>query len=68
MVLAQSFREQLEFDSVNYLNFVLALEKRLEISIPTHECPHLTSLDRGQRSSGPSLYIARRRPARQCHE
>ena len=45
MVLAQSFREQFEFDSVDYLNFVLALEKRLEIRIPKIEYPRLASLD-----------------------
>ena len=42
---AQSFRDQFEFDSVDYLNFVLALEKRLEIRIPEIECPQLASLD-----------------------
>jgi acyl carrier protein len=41
----QSFRDQFEFDSVDYLNFVLALEKRLEIKIPEMECPQLASLD-----------------------
>jgi acyl carrier protein len=44
MVLAQSFREQFEFDSVDYLNFVLALEKRLEIRIPEIECQRQVSL------------------------
>ncbi len=42
---AQSFRDQFEFDSVDYLNFVLALEKRLEIKIPEIECPRLASLN-----------------------
>ena len=42
---AQSFRDQFEFDSVDYLNFVLTLEKRLEIKIPEIECPQLASLD-----------------------
>ena len=42
---AQSFRDQFEFDSVDYLNFVLALEKRLEIRIPEIEYPRLASLD-----------------------
>jgi acyl carrier protein len=40
-----SFRDQFEFDSVDYLNFVLTLEKRLEIKIPEIECPRLASLD-----------------------
>jgi acyl carrier protein len=42
---AQSFRDQFDFDSVDYLNFVLTLEKRLEIRIPEIECPQLASLD-----------------------
>jgi len=42
---AKSFRGQFEFDSVDYLNFVLTLEKRLEIKIPEIECPRLASLD-----------------------
>ena len=40
-----SFRDQFEFDSVDYLNFVLSLEKRLGIRIPEIECPRLASLD-----------------------
>jgi len=42
---AHSFRDQFDFDSVDYLNFVLTLEKRLEIRIPEIECPQLASLD-----------------------
>lgn len=42
---AMSFRDQFEFDSVDYLNFVLTLEKRLQIKIPEIECPRLASLD-----------------------
>jgi acyl carrier protein len=42
---AKSFRDQFEFDSVDYLNLVLALEKRLAIKIPEIECPQLASLD-----------------------
>ena len=42
---AKSFRDQFEFDSVDYLNFVLTIEKRLEIKIPEIECPRLASLD-----------------------
>ncbi len=40
-----SFRDQFEFDSVDYLGFVLTLEKRLEIKIPEIECPRLSSLN-----------------------
>ncbi len=40
-----SFRDQVEMDSVDYLNFVLALEKRLGIRIPEIDYPRLSSLD-----------------------
>jgi acyl carrier protein len=42
---AQTFRDQFEFDSVDYLNFVMTLEKRLAIKIPEIECPRLASLN-----------------------
>ncbi len=40
-----SFRDQVEMDSVDYLNFVLTLEKRLGIRIPEIDYPRLSSLD-----------------------
>lgn len=40
-----SFRDQFEIDSVDYLNFVLALEKRLGIRIPEVDYPRLSSLE-----------------------
>lgn len=40
-----SFRDQFEIDSVDYLNFVLALEKRLGIRIPELDYPRLSSLE-----------------------
>ncbi len=40
-----SFRDQFEIDSVDYLNFVLALEKRLGMHIPEVDYPRLSSLD-----------------------
>lgn len=41
---AVNFRDQIEFDSVDYLKFALELEKRLAISIPEHDYPRLASL------------------------
>jgi len=41
----RSFRDQFEFDSVDYLNFVLSLEERLDVKIPQVEYPRLASLD-----------------------
>ena len=40
-----SFRDQFEIDSIDYLNFVLALEKRLGVRIPEVDYPRLSSLD-----------------------
>lgn len=39
-----SFRDQFEVDSVDFLNFVLALEKRLGRKIPEVDYPKLSSL------------------------
>lgn len=40
-----SFRDQFEIDSIDYLNFVLTLEKRLGIKIPEIDYPRLSSLE-----------------------
>jgi acyl carrier protein len=39
-----SFRDQIEIDSVDYLNLMLALEQRLGIPIPELDYPRLSSL------------------------
>jgi acyl carrier protein len=39
-----NFRDQFEVDSVDFLNFVLDLEKRLEIKIPELDYPKLSSM------------------------
>ncbi|PWC56834.1 acyl carrier protein [Azospirillum sp. TSO22-1] len=38
------FRDQIDIDSVDFLNFVLGLEKRLNISVPDLEYPQLSTL------------------------
>ncbi len=40
-----SFRDQLDLDSMDFLNFVLALHERLGVDIPEVDYPHLRSLD-----------------------
>ncbi|RLA29715.1 MAG: acyl carrier protein [Gammaproteobacteria bacterium] len=40
-----NFRDQFEFDSVDYLNFILILEKRLEIKISEGDYPKLSGLN-----------------------
>lgn len=42
---ARNFRDQVEIDSVDYLNFVLALEQRLGVRIPELHYPRMSSLD-----------------------
>jgi acyl carrier protein len=39
-----NFRDQAELDSVDYLNFVLALEQRLGVHIPEQDYPRLSCL------------------------
>ncbi|MBI1209014.1 MAG: acyl carrier protein [Azospirillum sp.] len=40
-----SFRDQFEFDSVDFLNFVLAIEDELGRRIPEVEYPKLSTLE-----------------------
>ncbi|MET0026470.1 MAG: acyl carrier protein [Candidatus Thiodiazotropha sp.] len=40
-----SFRDQFEIDSIDYLNVILTLEKRLGIKIPEIDYPRLSSLE-----------------------
>jgi acyl carrier protein len=40
-----SFRDQLDLDSMDFLNFVLALHDRLGLDIPEVDYPKLTTLD-----------------------
>jgi acyl carrier protein len=39
-----NFRDQAELDSVDYLNFVLALERTLDVHIPEQDYPRLSCL------------------------
>lgn len=38
------FREQLDIDSMDYLNFVIGLHKELHVDIPEKDYPKLASL------------------------
>lgn len=40
-----SFRDQYDFDSVDFLNFVMTLERRLGTRIPEADYPQLSTLD-----------------------
>ena len=52
-----SFRDQFEMDSVDYLNFVLTLEKKLAVKIPEVDYPKLSSL------AGCVAYLESKAPA-----
>jgi acyl carrier protein len=41
-----SFRDQLDIDSMDFLNFVIALDEELHLSIPEADYAKLSSLDR----------------------
>lgn len=42
---SRNLRDQVELDSVDFLNFVTALERRLDIRIPEVDYPKLSSLE-----------------------
>jgi acyl carrier protein len=42
---AVSFRDQMDFDSIDFLNLILALERELGLKIPESDYPRLSSLD-----------------------
>lgn len=39
-----NFRDQFDFDSVDFLNFALSLQKELGVNIPEHDYPKLSTL------------------------
>lgn len=41
----KNFRDQYQLDSIDFLNLVMKLEKKLEIKIPEIDYPKLSSLD-----------------------
>jgi len=41
----QTIREQIEFDSVDYLNYVLGLEKALNVRIADSDYPKFASIE-----------------------
>jgi acyl carrier protein len=55
---AISFRDQLDLDSMDFLNFVLALHERLGVDIPEADYPRLYTLD------GAVTYLTAKIPAR----
>ena len=42
---AVNFRDQMDFDSVDLLNLILALERALHVKVPEADYPQLSSLD-----------------------
>lgn len=41
----ENLREQLEIDSFDFLQFIIALDKKLGVSIPESDYPQLSTLD-----------------------
>lgn len=41
-----NFRDQLDIDSMDFLNFVIAIDEDLHVTIPESDYPELFSLDR----------------------
>lgn len=39
------FRDQLDLDSMDFLNFLIAVDKRLDVAIPEADYPRLETLD-----------------------
>jgi len=40
-----SFRDQLDIDSLDFLNFVVALHKQFQIDVPESDYPELITID-----------------------
>ena len=40
-----NFRDQFDFDSVDFLNFAISLQKRTDVEIPEIDFPKLSSLN-----------------------
>ncbi|NKK70997.1 acyl carrier protein [Rhizobium leguminosarum bv. viciae] len=53
----ETFREQFEFDSMDFLNFVIALHRASGVEIPEKDYPQLQSL------SGAVSYIREHKPS-----
>ncbi len=54
---SENFREQLDIDSMDFLNYVIALHSALDIDIPEADFRHLATID------GAVAYLARKLPA-----
>jgi acyl carrier protein len=39
------FRDQFDLDSMDFLNFVIAVDQELHVEIPEADYPHLSTLD-----------------------
>lgn len=50
---ARPFRDQIDIDSVDFLNFVLGIERRLGLRVPELDHPQFSTLD------GCRAYLAR---------
>lgn len=61
----KSFRDQVELDSVDFLNFVLNLERRFGVRVPEVDYPKLSSLQGCISYLAPRLETSTSRPPEQ---
>jgi acyl carrier protein len=54
LIPGKNFRDQLDIDSMDFLNYLIALHDAAKIEIPESDYPQLTSID------GAVSYIAKR--------
>ena len=52
------FRDQLELDSMDFLDIVMELRKRYKVEVPKEDYPQLASLDSCAAYLGPKLAVA----------
>ena len=56
VIAAVNFRDQFDFDSMDTLNFALALFRELGVDVPEAEYSHLASLDKCVEYLGAKLH------------
>lgn len=54
----QPLRDQLDLDSMDFLDIVMELRKRYKVEVPKEDYPHLESLDSCAAYLGPKLTAA----------
>jgi acyl carrier protein len=61
--LDAALRDQLDIDSMDFLNFVIALHERLGVDIPETDYSRLSTVNEIVAYLGPKLEVAKRPPS-----